>query len=353
MSAAADALETTYLKRRGQTLPIVGVRKRAACLIALTATYGLRGDKSVPTVAAGVNQNRCAFLDRLWALCKHDKYFPVRGIDPDPHFFDEDRAIRAFELCARCKPTCVIYPEWMQRRLTFKSCGHANFCQACRAAVVQRQYQQYKQLINALLATDANARLFVTVHIVRRFVPLPNIKPNEHADEHTLTAAITTVANGIVHLKKHVTSRRHHSFVQRNTLASYWRIDGRPADNGCWLELRRLYVSRPGRKIPTDVPRGAQTRFKQTVLVTGGKTWSERKIDNVEDELAELMITFSEYPVELLREDLDVTAAYLNASAKQRMVGGTGKFKCAGSALVKRMRREDQNRKTNAPQKSA
>lgn len=354
MSVAQDALEATYHKRRAIPLRIVGVRRRASSLVALTATYGLRGDKSVPTVAAGVSQVWLNFIDRLWELCRHEKYFPVRGIDTDERFFDVDRATEAFELCARCKPTCVIYPQWMQKRLKFRSCGHSNFCPACWASVVMRQYQQYKQLINAFIRPDTTDRLFVTNHIVERFVSVSVIDTNQHADHVALTAAIDVIKTAIDSCKQHMDRPGTHKFLQRNTLASYWRIVGIPVEGGLRLQLRRLYVTRPGKKIPTDAPAKMKKVLKRTVLISGGKTWKERKIAEADDELAELMIAFSEYPLELLREDLDLTAAYLNATAKQRLIGGTGKFKCAGDALIKRLRLEDQKRKNNhAAQKPA
>lgn len=354
MSVAYDALEATYRKRRLFPLRIVRVRHRASSLVALTATYGLRGDKSVPTVSAGMNRVWLNFVDRLWDLCKHEKYFPVRGIDTDQHFFNQDRAIEAFELCSRCKPTCVIYPQWMQRKLKFKSCGHSNFCPACWASVVTRQYQQYKQLINALIRPDSTDRLFVTVQISEQFVSTPMIANNEHADPVTLTAAIKTIKTAIDKCKSEMGKAGVHKFLQRNTLASYWRIVGIPVAGGLRLQLRRLFVTKPGQKISHNVPKPMRSTFKRTVLISGGKTWKERKIETADDELAELMISFSEYPIELLREDLDVTAAYLNATAKQKLIGGTGKFKCAGDALIKRLRREDQTRKNRyAAQKKA
>lgn len=355
MSAALDAIEATYLKRRENPLRIIGVRKRAACTIALTATYGLRGDKSVPAVSAGVSRVWLSFIDRLWDLCKHDKYFPVRGIDTNPHFFEEDRAIAAFDLCACCRPTCVIYPQWTQDKIKFKSCGHSNFCPACWAAVVMRQYQQYKQVINAFIGSKPNERLYVTAHTIEQFVAAPEITANEHADPQTLTAAITLIGDRIENLRDSITKNSAQYFsVRRKTVASYWRIVVLPAVGGWRLQLRRLYVSKPGCKIPCHAPRGWRAVLRKTVMAVGGKTWPERKVAEMDDNLAELMIAFSEYPVELLREDIDLTAAYLNAAAKQRLIGGTGKFKCAGSALVKRLRREDQLRKeTHAAQKPA
>jgi hypothetical protein len=44
---------------------------------------------------------------------------------------------------------------------------------------------------------------------------------------------------------------------------------------------------------------------------------------------------FNTYPMEWLTEDIELTAVYLNAAAKHRLLGGTGKLCKVGTALVR------------------
>ena len=356
MSVGLDVFDSAYFKAMSWPLPIVAYRERSPCLISMAATYDLPPhDKSVPAVRDCVNFRRQQFLTRAYELSKHDQYFLVRGIIPNPHYFDVDRAVSAFKLCAYCKPTTVIYPPAMQRKKhKFKSCGHTNFCPACWCAVAMRQHQQYREVLNAFLRQNQTARVYTTFYTTEQFISLPDIAGLAFADKAARTKATLTVQKELLRYKRFISAQRKQ--LQRTTVGSYWRLVGWPVDGGLVLQFRQVFLTLPGQKPPISATniKGSRIVKKKTVLSVGGQKWQERFLDDAENELGQEMIEFLRFPKELLTEDSDVAASYLNAAAKQRMVGGYGKFRSAGSGLVKKMRKRDKEQQARRDkQKSA
>lgn len=354
MSVGLDVFDHAYQQALNRPLPIVGYRSRNPCLAAIAATYDLPpDDRSLPTIRACVNFRRAQFLTRAYELAKHDKYFLVRGIITNPHYFDAERALSAFNLCAMCCPTVMIYPPAMQRRRKFKSCGHSNFCPACWCAVAMRQYQQFRLVLNAFLQAGPAAQIYVTPYVTEQFVAHDAINPYEHASPEVAAESVFVLQRAIDRYKRLLGSQRKR--VQRNTVSAYWRIVPIPAERGWRLQFRQLFLTLTAKNIPNDRMhiRNTRTLFNKTLRLSGGKNWQARRLDETENKLDELMLEFLRYPAELLTEDIDLTAAALNASAKQRLVGGYGKFRSAGSKLLKRMRQQEQEQRAQHVQKRA
>ena len=356
MSVGLDVFDAAYLKALNWSLPIVAYRERSPCLVSMAATYDIPShDKSVPTVRDCVNFRRRQFLTRAYELSKNDQYFLVRGIIPNPHYFDVDRAVSAFKLCAYCKPTTVIYPPALQRKKhKFKSCGHTNFCPACWCAVAMRQHQQYREVLNAFLRQSPVARVYTTFYTTEQFVPLPELSDNNLADADMRAKATAVIQQELLRYKRVIDKNCRQ--LHRKTAAAYWRLVGWPVDGGLVIQFRQVFLTVPGQKPPIKKINIKRLKIvkKKTVLSVGGKKWQERFLDNAEDDLGQEMIEFLRFPQQLLTEDSDVAAAYLNAVAKQRMVGGYGKFRSAGSGLVKKMRKRDKERQVrHDAQKSA
>jgi len=350
MSVGLDVFDSAYQKAVRWSLPIVGYRSRNPCLAAIAATYDLPdGDHSLPTMRACVNFRRVQFLTRAYELAKYDKYFLVRGIIPNQHYFDAQRAIGAFELCASCCPTVMIYPPALQNVRKFKSCGHSNFCPSCWCAVAMRQYQQMRLVINAFLRQGAAGRIYVTPYITEQFVPAPRISSTNHASADDAAEALLIIQRETQRYKRLIQQRSRQLRIHRNTVAAYWRLVPIPVDGGWRLQFRQLFVSLPEQKSPVERInfRGTKILKHKRLLLSGGKNWQERWLDETENKLDTLMLSFLRYPSELLTEDIDLTAAALNATAKQRMIGGYGKFRSAGSGLLKKMRQQDQERQEN------
>jgi pyruvate/2-oxoacid:ferredoxin oxidoreductase beta subunit len=324
-------------------LPIIAYRTRNPCLAAIAATYDLPpGDNSLAAMKAAVNFRRGQFLTRAYELAKHDKYFLVRGIITNPHYFDAKRAIGAFELCARCCPTVMIYPPAFQKRRKFKSCGHSNFCPSCWCAVAMRQYQQLRLVLNAFMRQGALGRICVTPYITEQFVPAPNISPNAHASAEAAAEALDILQSELGRYRNLIQLRRRQ--INRTTVSAYWRLVPIPAEGGWRIQFRQLFLTLPEKQPPVERIKYTRILTNKTLLLSGGKNWQERWLDETENKLDELMLDFLRYPADLLTEDIDLAAAVLNATAKQRMVGGYGKFRSAGSGLLKKMREQDEER---------
>lgn len=352
MSVGVDVFDSAYQRAVSWSLPIVAYRSRNPCLAAIAATYDVPpDDRSLPAIRAAVNSRRVQFLTRAYELAKHDKYFLVRGIIPNPHYFDAQRAIRAFELCAGCCPTVMIYPPALQRARTFKSCGHSNFCPSCWCAIAMRQYQQLRLVLNSFLRQGAGTEIYVTPYITEQFVANDAISPHEHATPEAAAESIAILQHEIARYKKLIV--RQTKRVQRNTVSAYWRVVPIPDERGWRLQFRQLFVTLPNHRVPNERVNIKNTRvlLKKTLRLSGGKNWQERWLDETENKLDEMMLAFLRYPAELLTEDVDLTAAALNAMAKQRMVSGYGKFRSAASGLVKKMRKQDQERQEDNEQR--
>lgn len=356
MSVGLDVFDYAYQRALSLPLPIIAYRSRNPCLAAIAATYDLPpDDRSVPTIRACVNRRREQFLTRAYELAKHDKYFLVRGIITNPHYFDAQRALNAFYLCAKCCPTVMIYPPAMQRTREFKSCGHSNFCPSCWCAVAMRQYQQFRLVLNAFLQQGPAAEIYVTPYITEQFVRNDAIGPHEHASPEAAAEAVVLLQHEIDRYKHLLANRGRRLRIQRNTVSAYWRVVVLPAERGWRLQFRQLFLTLPEQRTPNDRINIRNTRIvlNKTLRLSGGKNWRERWLDETENKLDELMLEFLRYPSELLTEDIDLTAAVLNATAKQRMLGGYGKFRSAGSGLLKKMRKQDQERQAQRDQRSA
>lgn len=354
MSVGLDVFDHAYQRALSLPLPIIAYRSRNPCLAAIAATYDLPpDDRSIPTIRACVNRRRAQFLTRAYELSKHDKYFLVRGIITNPHYFDAQRALNAFYLCAKCCPTVMIYPPAMQRTREFKSCGHSNFCPSCWCAVAMRQYQQFRLVLNAFLRQGPATEVYVTPYITERFVRNDAISAHEHASPEAAAEAIILLQKEIDRYKRIIDSRR--KFIQRNTVSAYWRLVAIPAERGWRLQFRQLFLTLPEQRTPNSRINIRNTRvlLNKTLRLSGGKNWQERWLDETENKLDDLMLEFLRYPSELLTEDIDLAAAVLNATAKRRMIGGYGKFRSAGSGLLKKMRKQDQERQAQRDQKSA
>jgi hypothetical protein len=326
MSFIQDALEPEYHKARNYRLFIVNRRNQTPHLVSLAAVYGIPRQADLDDVRQQINDIRDQFLDRTFDMARFEKRFPVFGVVADEHYCDQDRLLNAFKLCCWCRPPGVIYPPKTQKK-RFKSCGHYNYCPACWARVVEQQFKQYERFIAACVKADSLVRFYATTHISEQFVPFEAVDSLEHAPPETYSAATKVISRRIARFKQAVFSRRRS--VTRHTAASMWRIIPIASEGGWRLQLRQFFLTVPGKKPPVTVVRDAKVVFNNTVLLTG----------SVNDDAIISFIPFAAYPLEHLREDLDLTAAGLSVLAKQRMLGGSGKFKTAGDGLIELARK--------------
>jgi hypothetical protein len=326
MSFIQDALEPEYHRARNYRLFIVNRRNQTPHLVSLAAVYGIPRHADLDDVRQHINDIRDQFLDRTFDMARFEKRFPVFGIVADEHYCDQDRLLNAFSLCCWCRPPGVIYPPKTQKK-RFKSCGHYNYCPACWARVVEQQFKQYERFIAACVKADPLVRFYATTHISEQFVPFDAVDSLEHAPPETYSHAVRVIRKRLEAIKRFVSRRRR--TVNRNTEAAMWRIVPIASEGGWRLQLRQFFLTVPGKQPPIEVFHDKKVLFNNTVLLTG----------SVNDDAIISFIPFAAYPLEHLREDLDLTAAGLSVLAKQRMLGGYGKFRSAGDGLIELARK--------------
>lgn len=326
MSFIQDALEAEYHSARGYSLYVVNRRPQTPYLVAMASVYGVPRFADLDFVRSRLNAIRELLLDRTFDMARFEKRFPVRGIIAEEHYCDQDRLLRAFRLCCWCRPPGVIYPPKTQKK-KIQACGHYNFCAACWARVVVRQYEQYEQLIAAFNTANPRQHLYVTTHISEAFIPFDGVLPDKHVDDETYAKAVTLMSKTLTRYKARIS--RHRKQVNRKTAASIWRIVPIATDGGWRVQFRQMFITLPGTKPPIKVYRDERVVLHQTNLLAG----------KITDDATVSFIAFAAYPEEHLKDDLDLTSASLNAMARQHMLGGTGKFRAAGKALIDRARK--------------
>jgi hypothetical protein len=340
MSFIHDVLEAEHHKAQAYKLYVVNRRYQTPHLVSLAAVYGIPRDAELDVVREQLNTLRTMLIDRTFDMARFEKRFPVTGILANEHYCEQDRLIDAFKLCCWCRPPGVIYPPKTQKK-KIRLCGHYNYCPACWARVVEHQFRQYERLIAALAGSNPLSRLYATTHITEQFVPFVGIDPLQHADVETYNRAVDVISRELSRYKRYIACRRKQ--INRKTEAALWRLVPVATEGGWRIQLRQIFLTLPGTRPPAASIRLAQTVFKQTTLVTA----------SVNDDAIISFIAFSSYPQEHLREDLDLTAASLNAMSNQNMLGGSGKFRSAGNALIVKARQETKTAKQNGSQKTA
>lgn len=340
MSFILDVLEREHAKAIAYRLYLVNRRLQPPHLVSLAAVYGIAPDADLDVVREQINNIRDLLINRTFDMARYEKRFPVTGIVADERYCDQDKLIRAFQLCCWCRPSGVIYPPKTQKK-KIKSCGHYNYCPACWGRVVEQQFHQYTRFLSVCAETDPLTRIYATTHITEQFVPFCDISPDLHTDDETYSRAISTINASIEKCRFGIHARRNH--IRRKTIASLWRIVPIATTGGWLLQLRQLFLTPPGVEPPLRVNRYFRTTFKQTVLLTG----------SVNDDATAAFIAFSLYPEAHLKDDIDLTSASLNAMARQHMLGGTGKFRTAGDGLIELVRKTAADRRADETQKTA
>lgn len=339
MSNIFDVLEPSYRRRLYRRYQIVAPRKRASHCVALTCTYYPNTPKklkTLPRIRSTVNRISRMWVQRLWDLGHNGLWLYQRGLSPNPSEIDPDRLIRAFELFADCRSRCVAYmppPPWA-KEIKYKPCNRANFCPHCWAAQSARQTQHIKKIINDLLLRDPDSRLHLTTHIAEKFVSSCGIGGDQLATPEERFDAIVRLREQVDKCKKHIASQ--YKYVQRHALGSVWRIVVVPADSGWKLQIRQLFLMQADNKPPLKVMHGMRTASKKVAKIYGGFTWKQRKsTESMDSHVYARLIEFNRYPMAWLTDDIELVAIYLNATARCRLLGGRGKFKKIGGALVR------------------
>jgi len=222
-----------------------------------------------------------------------------------------------------CRPSCVFYMHGNNGRL--RPCRRDRFCPFCWARTAASGYRLYKHEIRQ--ARKDNPRMVLVGRVIshkftaRDFNPAAGCKP-----EQLLSAAQELRAV----LEKHVAAYKPLAKqLQRKVLGSAWRVAVNPCDDGWQVEARQLFLCRGKQALPLIRYTGAKTDFYESVCV------------HDEDEVAQVLGKFFEYPAGLLAGYSELAAVYLQASSNMRTSSGTGVFRATGQSLVRRFKKAD------------
>lgn len=356
MSAVQDALETAYKKCCRSRLRIVRVRSRRPITAGIVATYfsgQLEGKKTVAKIRRQILRVGQLYLERLWDLGRHGVWLYQRGLSAAPDELEVDRLVRSFTLAACCTPRSVIYNK---PRTWAKACNRSNFCPYCWEATATRQIQVVRQLVNKLTLSANAAAFTVRARVTSYTVDVSNLGGDDLATPQERYAAIVRLRAELFVCKQYL--QQQHKRMQRNTFGSIWRIVVVPKTSGFELQIRQLWVVATAKNfnvvaLPCSL---AAVLYDESANVAANKSWSLRKsTDDVDTQVYNLAIAFNTYPMQWLTDDIDLVAVYLNATAKTRLLGGTGLFKKIGSGLIKQCialeaeQRHDRVKTSSAP----
>lgn len=339
MTTVYDALEKSYRVRLRRRYWIVAPRKRASYCVALTCTYHTGNSiskKTLPALRRRLEFVRRLWLKRLWELGKHDLWLYQRGLSADPHDLDPSKLLRAFKLHADCRPRCVAYmpPPDRLKNIQHKPCRRSNFCPHCWAALAARQTQYVKKIVNEYIAAKPDARLTVTTQVSEYFFSSRGIGGIEFSTMEDRRDAILRLRQQIDRCKSYLNSSR--VSVWRKTIAMAWRIVVEPADTGWRIQLRQLSLTTEKQTPPTSKPPWMRNVFRRSADVRSGFSWRQRKTTlTMDGDVYDRLMEFNDYPMGWLTNDIELTAIYLNATAATNLLGGGGKLRRVGDALLR------------------
>lgn len=334
-----DVIEPLYRQRQWRRYRIVAPRKRASYCLALACTYGVGTDFTIKNIRSCVNRVGKLWVDRLWELGRHELWLYQQHLMPDQHNINPDKLSRAFALYADCRCRCVAYmpPQSVKERYIDerrKPCNRSNFCPHCWAMASARQCQRTREIINAYVAANQDSSISVTAQTSEYFFSSAGVGGLRFSTPEDRYAAIMSLRAEIEKCKRGL--QRKHKTVQRNTLASAWRSLAVPAEDGWRIQLRQLFLTTGNKKPPLETFGRMRQVSLSSARVSGGHTWEERKTKlDMDNDVYACLMSFNKYPIELLTEDIELVGAYLNATAATRLLGGSGKLRRVGRALVR------------------
>lgn len=326
---------------------IARVMSRARHIFALVTTFGLARNREKRAVRRRWRKFQNWWLHTLEQLCTHGLWSPVSdqcfsNLTPD----EANRFDFAFGLCTRCLPLCV---KWAEPRAAFLRrihrkinaqiipCRKTHFCPSCFASLSANQYRKFKEVVNDLIQSAAD--ISVTTHVAAVFVPATVLYDKNLQQDAYLRENIGALRREITRAK--VLRQQLHKRLQRNTLGSFWRLIAVPLADGWRLETRWVVLHRTDSVAPIVDAADSVVRFHNVISLEYA-TWRERfSSSDLDDTLSDALARFAKYPVALIRGDVDLIAAWLNASAKTKLVLGTGLLQQAGSSLIGHYKKRD------------
>lgn len=255
--------------------------------------------------------------------------------DPYHADFNLQKFGLSFRRAVCCRPAYLYYLRKKDHSINhqIRPCCRAKICPFCFANTSMNQYRYVKGFINKRLKKHGNHTDLVAVcRVVRQFVPALGFDPHLGCDVEQVLALVPGLRAVIEQHRKAYTKLTRTRQVSRKTLGTLWRIVVLPRETGWDVETRQfLLCDRTAKKLPLVKIRGAKTVYNVSLPVSRkGKRGEE-----FDDALYNLFGAFCQYPKTLLTANVELTATYLRAVHRVRLLTGTGVFTKTGRVLVK------------------
>ncbi len=225
-----------------------------------------------------------------------------------------------------CRPTSIFF-RWGNTGL-IRPCKQHKICPFCWGRIAAFMYRRVKTRIRS--ARKQHDNLLLTCRVISHFIPAGNFNSAAgltleeiYEQARTLSAAFT---------KHREAYKKEVKALQRNTVGSAWRIVVDPKEDGWNIEVRQLFLVKPGKRaLPWLRCRDARTVYHESCSVCN------------DDAIYPLIGRFVEYPTGLLTSYAELTAAYLQATYAVRTTSGTGVFRTCGAGLLQAFKKEPQH----------
>jgi hypothetical protein len=208
--------------------------------------------------------------------------------------------------CLYCRPTSLEY-HWPANAVAIKPCGKFGFCPFCSARQAEELYRRVSRSLRQLQKQSRTA--LVTCRIETYVIKTTNFegagwdKPHMLANAKVIHAALQ---REIANYKK--ISRK----LGTDTFGSMWRVVLNPADTGCEIQVRQLFITRPKAKRPVNRAKKSSAIFLQSAKATDFKA------------VMNVFGLFVEYPRGMLIGYAELVAAVMHARNSLRLHNATG-----------------------------
>lgn len=268
--------------------------------------------------------------------------------DPYHSDFDLKKFGLSFRRALCCRPAYLYYLRKKDHAINhqIRPCWRTKICPFCFANISMDQYRYVKGFVNKRLKKHGNHTDLVAVcRVVRQFVPAYGFDPRVGCEADQVTRMIPGLKTAIDQHRKAYTKLTRSKQISRKTLGTLWRIVVIPREMGWDVETRQFVLcDRTVKRTPVVKIRGAKTVYNASLRISR----KGKPAEEFDDAFYELFGEFCRYPKTLLTASVELTATYLRAVHRTRLLTGTGVFTKTGRVLVKffqSMAQEQKNEK--------
>ena len=255
--------------------------------------------------------------------------------DPYQPEFNLNKFGLSFRRAICCRPAYLYYLRKKNHAINhqIRPCCRTKICPFCFANISMGQYRYVKGFINKKLKKHGDHTDLVAVcRVVRQFVPAYGFDPRVGCDADQVTRLIPGLKAAIDQHRKAYAKLKRGDQIRRGTLGTLWRIVVIPREIGWDVETRQFVLcDRTVKHTPVVKIRGAKTVYNASLRISR----KGKPVEEFDDAFYALFGEFCRYPKTLLTANVELTATYLRAAHRTRLLTGTGVFTKTGRVLVK------------------